>query len=148
MVVGDALRYVSLMNLLTRAIGIVAALASLAGCVLLPESATGSSPDTASRRVGSARSLETVSVGNNDTVRLDAVTYEGRLVIEANNATVAGAGVGRTVVRGTVVVEGNKNTLRGLTVVGEVRISGNTNDLSGADLSQAEVEARGNNNRY
>lgn len=148
MVVGDALRYVSLMNLLTRAIGIVAALASLAGCVLLPESATGSSPDTASRRVGSARSLETVSVGNNDTVRLDAVTYEGRLVIEANNATVAGAGVGRTVVRGTVVVEGNKNTLRGLTVAGEVRISGNTNDLSGADLSQAEVEARGNNNRY
>lgn len=120
MVVGDALRYVSLMNLLTRAIGIVAALASLAGCVLLPESATGSSPDTASRRVGSARSLETVSVGNNDTVRLDAVTYEGRLVIEANNQTVAG----------------------------EVRISGNTNDLSGADLSQAEVEARGNNNRY
>ncbi|MFW5743995.1 MAG: hypothetical protein ACOC2D_12040 [Spirochaetota bacterium] len=33
-------------------------------------------------------------------------------------------------------------------MVGEVRINGNVNDLSDADLSQANVEARGNNNRY
>lgn len=47
-----------------------------------------------------------------------------------------------------MIVEGNKNTVRGLTVIGTVRISGNVNDVTGADLSQANVDASGNNNRY
>lgn len=126
---------------------IAAAVAVLAGCVIIPESFSG--PAAASRSgAAQTRSLDGVAVGNNETVRLDAGTYEGRLVIEANNATVTGAGSGRTVLRATVIVNGNKNSVRGLTVIGDVRIAGNVNDLSDADLSQANVEARGNNNRY
>lgn len=134
------------MNNVLRGIMVAVVIGVLAGCVVIPESFSGPAPD--SRSAGGNRSLDAVAVGNNQTVRLDAGTYEGRLVIEANNATVAGAGVGRTVVRGTVIVEGNKNTVRGLTVIGTVRISGNVNDVTGADLSQANVDASGNNNRY
>jgi hypothetical protein len=130
------------------------ALAALAvsGCILLPapsgDPSSGPPPRSPSRGAEESRDLGRVAVGNNDTVRLSAGTYEGRLVVEANNATVVGAGIGRTVLRGDVVVDGNANTLRGLTIVGSVSISGNTNDLSGADVSRARVSARGNNNEY
>ena len=97
---------------------------------------------------GASRSLGQIEVGNNDTVRLGAGTYEGRLVVEANNATIVGAGVGNTILRGDVIIQGNSNTIRGVTIVGSVSISGNTNDLSRSDVSRATVSSSGNNNRY
>jgi len=115
----------------------------LSGCIVL---------DSVSQAPGQSRSvtrsLNEVNVGNNETVTLESGTLEGTLRIEANKATVRGAGVGRTVIRGDLVIDGNANTVTGLTVVGRVSVSGNTNDLTGVDLSRAEVSDRGNNNRY
>jgi formylmethanofuran dehydrogenase subunit C len=87
-------------------------------------------------------------VDNNATIRLQAGTYTGRLVINANNATISGAGVGKTIIRGDVVINGNANKVRGMTIQGGVSISGNTNNLTGAELNKSRVTARGNNNRY
>jgi hypothetical protein len=93
-------------------------------------------------------SLTAIRVANNSTVRLEAGVYEGRLDINANNATIIGAGIGRTVIRGPVTINGNTNEFRGLSIIGPVRINGNTNDLSRCDLSDAWISANGNNNRY
>lgn len=126
------------------------ALLLLASCTSLDFPSLSTTRDEGARSAGGTgtRNAASVAVGNNDTVRLDAGTYEGTLRVDANNATVSGAGVGRTVLRGTLIVDGNSNTVSGLTVIGRVTISGNTNDLSGADLTDAEVSSRGNNNRY
>lgn len=103
-------------------------------------------PEATQRSVG-ARDASSVDVRSRDTVRLDAGTWEGTLRVAANNATVQGADVGRTIVRGTLIVNGNRNTISNLTVIGSVRIAGNSNDLTRVDLSNAEVTVRGNNNR-
>ena len=92
--------------------------------------------------------LANIAVGHNDTVRLPSGTWEGRLRVNANNSRIIGAGKGATILRGDVVIDGNANTIEGVTIIGSVIISGNTNDLTGADVSRADVSARGNNNRY
>jgi formylmethanofuran dehydrogenase subunit C len=99
---------------------------------------------------GAPRSLDlgAIRVDNNANIRLQPGTYTGRLVIDANNATISGAGIDRTILRGDVVITGNSNKVRGLTILGVVSISGNTNDLTGAEVDTAKVRARGNNNRY
>ena len=94
------------------------------------------------------RSLDGLAVSNNETVRLPAGSYEGSLVINANNATILGAGIGRTVIRGRITINGNTNEVRGVTVSGTVTINGNSNDLSRCDLFDANVTVNGNNNRY
>lgn len=124
---------------------LVAAIAgfSLSGCIVL---GAVSRPPGQSRSV--TRNLQSVSIDNNETVMLEAGTFTGTLRIDANNATVRGAGVGRTVIRGDVIIDGNANTILGFAIDGRVSVSGNTNDLTGVELSQAELSVRGNNNRY
>ena len=105
------------------------------------------SPAGARTAPSGERSLSGVSVGHNTTHRLEAGTYTGRFVIDSNNSSIVGAGTGRTIIRGDVIIEGNRNSLSGLTVRGTVTITGNSNDLSGVDLSNARVSDRGNNTR-
>jgi formylmethanofuran dehydrogenase subunit C len=92
--------------------------------------------------------LGTIRVDNNANIRLQAGTYTGLLVIDANNARISGAGVGRTIIQGDVVINGNANSVSGLTIQGSVSISGNTNNLTGAEVNKSRVTARGNNNRF
>lgn len=120
----------------------------LSGCIVLESVSPTSERSSSERSSSTGRSLGSVTVDNNETVMLESGTLEGTLRIDANNATVRGAGIGRTVIRGDVIIDGNANTVTGLTVDGRVSVSGNTNDLTGADLSRAEVSDRGNNNRY
>ena len=95
-----------------------------------------------------SRDLGAIRVDNNANIRLQAGTYTGRLVINANNARISGAGMGRTIIRGDVVINGNANRISGLTIQGGISISGNSNNLSGVELNKSRVSARGNNNRY
>jgi formylmethanofuran dehydrogenase subunit C len=99
---------------------------------------------------GAPRSMDlgTIRVDNNASIRLQPGTYTGRLVIDANNATITGAGIDRTIIRGDVIINGNSNKVRGLTILGVVSISGNTNNLTGTELDTSKVRAKGNNNRY
>lgn len=112
-----------------------------AGCVILE-------PVTISRPRPSAVELDDITVGHNDSVSLLSRTYTGTLRVRANSATITGAGTGRTIIRGDVVIQGNANTVTGVTVIGSVSVSGNANDLQGSDLSRAEVTIRGQANRY
>ena len=86
-------------------------------------------------------------IRNNSTVSLDAVTYFGDLVIDANRVTVRGRGTGRTVISGSVFVDGNSAVITGLTVNGDVTINSNNNDLSGARI-RGRVRNNGRNNRW
>jgi formylmethanofuran dehydrogenase subunit C len=115
----------------------------LTSCISLTISPGGSSP-----RPTPTRDLGAIRVDNNATIRLQAGTYTGRLVINANNAKISGAGIGRTIIRGDVIINGNANRVSGLTIQGGVSISGNTNNLSGVELNKSRVTSRGNNNRY
>ena len=58
---------------------------------------------------------------------------------------VEGAGVGQTIIEGALVLSGNHNTVRGLTVSQPSRISGNHNDATGASF-RAGVSSGGNHN--
>jgi len=118
---------------------------SLTGCISLTISPGRTSPGSSP---APTRDLGAIRVDNNATIRLQAGTYTGRLVINANNATISGAGIGRTIIRGDVVINGNANKVRALTIQGGVSISGNTNNLTGAELNKSRVTSRGNNNRY
>lgn len=118
---------------------------SLTGCItlsIIPVN-TGSS-----RSVSQTNYLDSIRVGNNDRINLQAGTYSGRLVINANNASISGAGAGRTIIRGEVVINGNSNKVRNLTILGSVSVSGNSNDLSRAELDRSRISVRGNKNRY
>lgn len=87
------------------------------------------------------------AVGNNETVTLDAGTYAGGVTIRSNKATLQGAGVGRTVIDGNLVVSGNVVAVRGLTIRGNVRLDGNNADLTGAEITDRVVN-NGNNNSW
>jgi formylmethanofuran dehydrogenase subunit C len=86
-------------------------------------------------------------VGNNETVRLAAGTWRGDIRISSNRATVRGAGQGRTVIAGDVIITGNTVTMTGLTIRGSVTISGNNANLTGADIA-GRVSDRGNKNAW
>ncbi|MBU0934352.1 MAG: hypothetical protein KKI09_16965 [Spirochaetes bacterium] len=118
---------------------------SLAGCLSLRIVPVGA---TSSRGVSQTNDLDSIMVGNNDRITLQAGTYTGRLVIEANNASINGAGVGKTIIRGDVVINGNSNRVRNLTILGSVSISGNTNELSRVELDRSRVSVQGNKNKY
>lgn len=118
---------------------------SLTGCISLSITPVGS---RSSRGATQSYSLDSISVGNNDKISLHAGTYTGRLVINANNASISGAGIGVTVIRGDVVINGNSNTISNLTILGSVSISGNTNDLKGTKVDKSRVTAKGNKNSY
>lgn len=129
-------------RLLLIAILVLTAFA-FSGCISLTIA-----PSRTSQGTSQSRDLGSIKVDNNANIRLQAGTYTGRLVINANNATISGAGVGKTIIRGDVVINGNANKVRGLTIQGGVSISGNTNNLTGAELNKSRVTARGNNNRF
>lgn len=122
---------------------------ALAGCESFDMAvvASGGQPSSSSAG-GASLSASDVQVGNNANVRLEAGTYRGTLTIDANNSRVTGAGAERTVIDGTVVIDGNRNELHGVTVIGSVRVSGNANRITASDLNQAQVTADGNNNSY
>lgn len=130
-------------------IGLVA-LVLLVGCITVEFVPFGSSsPDRSSSSVrSSSQPLSSLRVGNNQTLRLEPALYEGTLSINANNATLVGTGIGRTVIRGRITINGNSNEIRGVTIIGTVTINGNNNNLSRCDLSDASVFANGNNNHY
>jgi formylmethanofuran dehydrogenase subunit C len=121
------------------------AIGVLSGCPTIEQLVLGGpSANTA----GGAGDLSTVQVGNNKTVQLEAGTYRGELLVAANNAEIAGAGIGETTIRGDVMIDGNSNRIIGVTIIGTVSIDGNSNDLTLSDVSQADVRVDGNNNTY
>ena len=116
-------------------------MSALTGCLSIELIPGG--PSTSVRQPASS-----LRVGNNETIRLEPGVYEGTLSINANNATLIGTGIGRTMIQGRITINGNTNEIRGVTIIGSVTINGNSNDLSRCDLSDATVAANGNNNRY
>lgn len=116
---------------------------AFSGCISLTITPGGTSQSTSQ-----SRDLGAIRIDNNANIRLQAGTYTGRLVINANNARISGAGRGRTIIRGDVIINGNANRISGLTIQGGVSISGNSNNLAGVELNKSRVSARGNNNRY
>ena len=131
--------------------GVVAMVLTLAGCTTLDSilvSTDSSSGTGAATSAGNVVAASSIAIGNNETVELEAVTYQGTLVIDSNNAWIYGAGAGRTVIDGDVTIEGNRNELRGVTVTGTIRIRGNINSIIQSDLDNATVIDTGNNNTY
>jgi hypothetical protein len=82
---------------------------------------------------------------NHSRTRLAAGTYRGDLVVGGNHCTVEGAGADQTVIDGALILSGNHNVVRGVTVLKSSRISGNHNDASGAAF-RADVATSGNHN--
>lgn len=85
---------------------------------------------------------------NDQRVHLLPIVYNGDLVIRGNNNEIIGAGVGQTVIAGNVLITGNANLVRDLTILGTVTFRGNENTLQNVDY-QGAIEDPGNgNNAY
>jgi len=84
--------------------------------------------------------------GNHETIVLAEGKYRGDLVIGGNHNIVRGAGTGKTIVDGRLVMNGNHNRVGELSVTGGGTIGGNHNDASGAIL-EGEVAVGGIGNR-
>jgi formylmethanofuran dehydrogenase subunit C len=108
----------------------------------------GGTPRSGTQPQARSMDLGAIKVDNNASITLKAGTYTGRLVVNANNATISGAGIGKTIINGDVAINGNANKIRGVTIQGAVNIDGNTNDLTGSQVNKSKVSAKGNNNRY
>ena len=118
-----------------------------AGCTLFLPTIGGPGAAVREPRAAAAGgSLSTIRT-NNETIRLDAGTFRGPLIVDGNKVTVIGAGVGITVIAGGVRIDGNNVHLERLSVDGPVWIHGNNNDLRNAELRSSETQVDGNNNR-
>lgn len=100
---------------------------------------------------GQSRGVETISVEriggfrNNSTVQLEAGSYRGNLVIDANSVTLNGARTERTFITGNVTITGNNAVLKNLRVNGNVRMEGNNNDISAARVDGRIISVGQNN---
>jgi uncharacterized protein YceK len=71
--------------------------------------------------------------------------YEGTLGVGIDVGSVKGAGVGRTVIEGDLVVVGSNKSVRDMTVLGDTIVSGRGLDLSGCELKgKVRVDGAGN----
>ena len=84
---------------------------------------------------------------NSQNLTLSAGTYEGHLSINGNHHRVEGRGPGRTIVKGDLLIRGNKCVVTGLTIMGDLRVTGNSNDLRGTVI-RGIVDVKGQDNRY
>ena len=123
------------------AVGIIlvaATATTLVGCEVIMEIKPERSPPVAQ---GSAppppQGLRTpILTRSKQKVKLRTGTYYGDLVLRGNDQEVRGKGAGRTVIQGSLSIQGNKCRVRDLTVTGSVWITGNDNELD-------DVEYRG-----
>jgi hypothetical protein len=85
--------------------------------------------------------------GNNTRHTLPPGVYRGDMHVSGNHVVVEGAGPGQTVIEGRLLVSGNNNRVRGLSVTGETSVSGNQNKLEAIEY-RGPVRATGNKNEY
>lgn len=83
--------------------------------------------------------------GNGQVVQIPAGTCDGDLIVSGNSNRVTGAGPGRTVVRGALILSGNGNAVSQLTVLSPSNISGNGNSATGTEF-RAAVDMSGHDN--
>ena len=124
-------------------------LVALTGCETFDVSTFSGSLQVKSEQTGggSEAALRFPRTGNNQTVSLDAGTYRGDVVISSNRVTVRGAGIGRTVIDGNVIVNGNGAVFADLTITGNVALSANNADFQKARI-HGQVQDSGNGNRW
>ena len=84
--------------------------------------------------------------GSDQRIVLPAGTCEGDLVISGSNHQVTGAGIGQSIVSGSLLMSGSDNTVRGVTVMGQSSISGSNNDVTGSEF-RADVNVSGMDNK-
>jgi hypothetical protein len=108
----------------------VVALVILAGCHARP----------AAVPVGPTPKVE----GHHESVQLAEGKYEGDLVVGGHHNTVTGAGYGKTIVKGRLLMSGNHNKVSGMTIESGGTIEGNHNDATKAqfhgDVTTAETK--------
>jgi formylmethanofuran dehydrogenase subunit C len=74
-------------------------------------------------------------LSNGDKITLKKGTYKGNLNISQNKVSLKGNGAGKTVIEGTVYINGDSNELRDLTVSGNLIVYGNFNQISGIKVT-------------
>ena len=141
------------MNKLARAaVGVFLAVATattLVGCEVImevkPQRSSAVAPGSASPPPQGLRTPTLTR--SHQRIDLQAGTYHGDLVLRGSNQEVRGQGAGRTVINGSLSIQGNKCRVRNLTVTGSVRINGNNNELDDVEV-RGSIEAKGNKNKY
>src|SRR5262245_61669875 len=73
--------------------------------------------------------------GNGKHVVLEAGSYTGDLVLHGNDNFVEGAGAGRTVIEGRLLVHGNGQRVQGMTVRGPSEVHGTNNTVGGIEFA-------------
>jgi hypothetical protein len=121
----------------------VTVVAVLAGCSTLDFAGI-----TGTEGAGEEPRESIVAVEDYGTVELDAITYEGDLIVDATSAWIFGAGAERTIINGDLIVSGNRNEIRGIRVTGRVRLSGDRNKIIQSDLSNTTIIDTGEQNEY
>ncbi len=106
--------------------------------------------DATPTQVDSQGNVELGKTGNNEVVAIDGVAdgvdIAGNVTSKGNNVTVYGQGAGVSVIGGNVVAEGNGFALRGVTVKGNVEISGGNNAVLVLCVIEGDLVIHGNNN--
>ena len=85
--------------------------------------------------------------GNSGETELLPIVYEGDLLVRGSRNDVTGSEDGTTVITGNLVITGNNNEVRNLTVLGRVIIRGNRNTLNNVE-HEGDVENSGRLNRF
>ncbi len=91
--------------------------------------------------------VERASFEARSSVRLQPGLYRGNFTVAGTSITVEGAGRDQTIIDGNVVINNAFNTVKGLTVLGKVIITGNQNHVRDVDY-RAGIEDRGLMNKY
>jgi hypothetical protein len=83
--------------------------------------------------------------GNHEVVELAEGKYDGDLVIGGNHNVVKGAGYGKTIIKGKLLMSGNHNTVSSVTIEGGGTVEGNHNDATKAEFHGDVTTAKNKN---
>jgi len=79
-------------------------------------------------------------------IKLEPGFYRGDFRLGASQATLEGAGKGKTVIEGNLFIK-TQSTIKNMTVLGKVIFQGNQNDLKDVDF-RGGIDDKGVQNRY
>ena len=128
---------------------------ALGGCITYPDS-SGAAPRRNRDPLGAARNryghlpdMGLASRGARGVLDVPRGYYSGDLTLSGGGLHKRGAGIGECVIDGNVFINGDGWTLSGMTVRGDVVITGSDNDLSRCKvLGEIRVERGERNKRY
>lgn len=126
------------------ALALVLLAGCLIGCHAKVEASTEPNAPPATRTVpaGPTPSVD----GKHQVVELGEGKFKGDLVVGGSHNHVRGAGWGKTIIDGRLLMTGNHNSVSGLTIEGGGTIEGNHNDATKAQL-HGDVTTSGDKDR-